>query len=108
MKIRELRVNRGLSQLKLAEVLGVSRSTIAMWETEASQPDNKALIDLANYFNTTVDYILGREYESALDNKVELDDLQFALYGEVKELSDEDKKKILDFAKFVKEQTKKK
>lgn len=108
MKIRELRMNRGLSQLKLAEVLGVSRSTIAMWETEASQPDNNALIDLADYFNTTVDFILGRENESALDNKVELDNLQFALYGEVKELSDEDKKKILDFAKFVKEQTKKK
>ena len=59
--IKVLRKERKLSQQALASSLGVSRSTIAMWETSGSQPDVDALNRLADYFGVTVDYLLGRE-----------------------------------------------
>ena len=58
--IKELRLLKRISQQKLASDIGVSRSTVAMWESGGSQPDNSSLRMLADYFNTTTDYILGR------------------------------------------------
>lgn len=59
-KLKQLREQQNISQQKLSEKIGVSRSTIAMWETEKSQPDNEYLKSLAEYFNVSVDYLLGR------------------------------------------------
>lgn len=61
MNLRTLRNEKNYSQQKLANIIGVSRSTIAMWETGASQPDNDTLKRLADIFGVTVDYLLGRE-----------------------------------------------
>lgn len=66
LKLQEIRKIRKISQQKLADKIGVSRSTIAMWETQGSQPDNDALIKLSDVFNVSVDYLLGR-----IDNNVE-------------------------------------
>lgn len=61
MNLRNLRNAKNYSQQKLANLIGVSRSTIAMWETGASQPDNDTLSRLADFFGVSVDYLLGRE-----------------------------------------------
>lgn len=61
LNLKKLREAKAISQQKLADNIGVSRSTIAMWETNASEPDNTMLKKLATYFDVTVDYILGRE-----------------------------------------------
>lgn len=58
--IKYLRSTKGISQQKLADKLGVSRSTIAMWETGQSQPDHDMLKKLAELFSVSVDYLLGR------------------------------------------------
>lgn len=65
LNLKSLRIKKGISQEKLAKQIGVSRSTIAMWETEGSQPDNDKLIALANYLETSTDYLLGREEKAA-------------------------------------------
>ena len=57
--LKELRSSMGFSQQKLADKLGVSRSTVAMWESGASQPDNDSLLHLAKIFNTSTDFLLG-------------------------------------------------
>lgn len=61
MNLRTLRNAKNYSQQKLANIIGVSRSTIAMWETGASQPDNDTLKRLADLFGVSVDYLLGRD-----------------------------------------------
>lgn len=61
MNLKALRTEKKYSQQKLATLLRVSRSTVAMWESGASQPDNDALLKIANIFDTSVDYLLGRE-----------------------------------------------
>ena len=62
-RLKELRMNAGISQSTLAAKIGVVRSTIAMWETSGSQPDNEALCRLADYFHVSTDYLLGREFD---------------------------------------------
>lgn len=69
--LKTVRKKKKISQQKLADIIGVSRSTIAMWETGGSQPDNDSLSRLASFFNCTTDYLLGRtdepEYELRTD-----------------------------------------
>ena len=63
--IAVLRKENKMGQQALAKILGVSRSTISMWEIGASQPDNEMLANMAELFNTSIDYILGRSERSS-------------------------------------------
>lgn len=149
IRIKKLREERGMQQKELALDLGVSQPTISDWEAGRKIPAGKRLEQIADYFNVSVDYLIGRSrfiddehegvayaeaYGPVLDHfngdiekywefkKVEaedaiskdpasdapkLDDLSFALAGEVKDLTDEQKKSVLAFAKLLKEQDKK-
>lgn len=60
-QLKVLRNSRGLSQRDLCKIFCVSSGAIAMWETGKRQPDLSTLCKLADYFNVTVDYLLGRE-----------------------------------------------
>ena len=60
-RIKELRKEKGLTQEKFAKVIGVSRSAISMYEIDASEPDFNILNRIADFFNVSIDYILGRE-----------------------------------------------
>ena len=59
LMLKEVRGKKGISQQKLADYLSVSRSTIAMWETGASEPDTATLKKIASYFSVSLDYLLG-------------------------------------------------
>jgi repressor LexA len=61
MNLKYFRMMNGLSQQRLANKLGVSRSTVAMWETGKSQPDNSLLLKSAQILNVSVDELLGNE-----------------------------------------------
>lgn len=60
-KLKELRLEKGLSQRKLGEIIGVCNQTVSFWETGSREPDLDALIKISNYFEVSVDYLLGRE-----------------------------------------------
>lgn len=60
-KIRELRKERNLTMKKLGESIGVAESTISLYETGKRQPDNEMLKKIADFFNVSTDYLLGRE-----------------------------------------------
>ncbi len=59
-RIRELRKKFGYTQTDLATLCKTTTSNISGWECEKWQPDNDALLLLADTFNTSVDYLLGR------------------------------------------------
>lgn len=59
LKIRELRNLFGLSQKELAKSLSIPQNTFSQYETGKRAPDFETLKKIANYFNVTVDYILG-------------------------------------------------
>lgn len=57
---KRLRLAAGLTQLEMAERLGVSKSTISMYENGNREPDFDTLERIADYFNVDIDYLLGR------------------------------------------------
>lgn len=60
IRIAELRKEKGLSQATLAKALGVDCSTIAKYETGDRLPDVVMLGKLADFFEVSTDYLLGR------------------------------------------------
>lgn len=60
MRLKELRKEKGISQLKLAIDLSVNQNTISRYETGERQADYNMLIKIADYFNVSVDYLLER------------------------------------------------
>lgn len=57
-RIQRLRKARGLSQEELADAVGVSRQAVSKWESDQSLPDVDKVVALADYFETTTDYLL--------------------------------------------------
>ena len=58
-RLKELRKDKGLSQMQLALELHISQSAIAKWELEKTEPTASAIIAIAAYFHETTDYVLG-------------------------------------------------
>ncbi|MCI8501933.1 MAG: helix-turn-helix transcriptional regulator [Oscillospiraceae bacterium] len=58
-RIKMLRMQRGLTQAELAQVLEVSASAIGMYEQGRREPDIKLLLRLSRFFRVPVDYIIG-------------------------------------------------
>lgn len=58
--LASLREERGIYQKELAAILKVSVGTISNYENNIHFPDQEALIQLAEYFDVTIDYLLGR------------------------------------------------
>lgn len=57
-KIKELREGKGLTQQKLADTIGVSRTAIYQWETGTYQPEGDNLINLAGALGVSAAYLL--------------------------------------------------
>ena len=59
MRLRELRTERNLTQLRLAMELNTTQNTISRYETGEREPGISELISLAEYFSVSVDYLIG-------------------------------------------------
>lgn len=57
--LKQERTKKGLSQMAFAKLFGVSQQTIGSWETNRTSPDLESLSKLANFFNVSIDYLLG-------------------------------------------------
>ena len=58
-KIKSLRQQDSLTQAELAKRLGITRSSVNAWEMGISAPSTQYLVELANIFKVSVDYLLG-------------------------------------------------
>ena len=59
-RLRELRKENKLSQAQLAKAIGVCQSEISLLENGNRRSTAEVLVKLANYFNTSIDYLIGR------------------------------------------------
>ncbi len=59
--IKELRVEKGLSQSTLAKKIGVSQKAIDYWERGINEPKASYIIKLADFFDVSADFLLGRK-----------------------------------------------
>lgn len=93
--------------------MNLSRSLGAKWKNTGANPSFDVLCKIADYFGVSVDYLLGNEQKEKPSGKAEgqeitFDDFTYALHNETKELTEENKEKLLEMARFFKEQQNKK
>lgn len=112
-RLKELRKNKKLTQKEVAEKIGVARTTYAMYEQNRREPDNETLQKIADFYNVTTDYLLGRTDDPAMTAKDERDiakrmekikqdlaaDGGLSFYGEP--LSEEAKESLLEAMEYA-------
>lgn len=102
-----------ITAAQLTREAGLTTGLVSQWKKGAQRPSSKNLQKIADYFHVSVDYLLtGKEAtfggvqpgweEGEVDEQ--LQDVNFALSGEVHELTLSEKKDVLNFIKFVKAQ----
>lgn len=97
---KELRLEKKLSQDKIAEDLEISQPLIAKWESHQSTPSPEMLDYIADYFNVYVDYLIGRsKYRNLEADNSELDNV---LFSKAKDLTDDEKKTIISVINAIK------
>ena len=121
-RLKELRQQKGLTQPELAKRLNISVSSIGMYETDAREPSDEIKTKIADFFNVTVDYLLGidREYGATsipekhqakeiekqnerLQNKKAEDERLVAFYEGYNDLDEADKDVLMaTFDAFIK------
>ncbi len=99
-KLKSMREKQGLLQKQLGDNLGISASTIGMYEQNRIEPDNETLKKIANYFEVSTDYLLDNENvkyrnEMELIEKNVLIDTSFIKCNE--DLNDGELKMLLNF-----------
>ncbi len=106
-KLKELREKNGKTQLDISKFLGVTYQTIYKYEKDIAVPPADAIVKLAEYFNVSTDYLLGR---TNIPNTI---DEPIAIAASTKngidlsDVSEADKKTIMEFIEFAKNKNKK-
>lgn len=106
-KLRELRLQKGYTMEKLAEEYNkrfdakLNKSTLSRYENGLQEPMMSVAKNMAELFDVSLDYISDNN-ANPLDEQLE--GIDFALWGETRDLTDEEKQDILDFVKFKKSQ----
>lgn len=59
-RIKDLREDRDMRQIDLANAVGIDQRTLSNYETGKTKPDSDSLIKLADFFNVSIDYLVGR------------------------------------------------
>lgn len=57
-RLKELRIEKGLSQQKLGEIFGFCNQTVSFWESGRREPDLDTLLSIAHYFNVPLEELL--------------------------------------------------
>lgn len=93
--IEKLRRQKRLTQEQLADIIGIGRDTMGRYEAEITDMKVSTLIALADYFNVTTDYVLGRTDKQFIDKRKVLDSLTETHTKLIAELCMEEKNNIL-------------
>ena len=60
-RLKELRLEKGLTQAQLSKKIGLSHTALVYWETEQRVPNARAIIILSRFFDVSAGYLLGEE-----------------------------------------------
>lgn len=96
-RLKDLRKQAGLTQVDVAEKLGISQPAYASWERGAKKPTQENLVKIAQILNVSVDYLVGNSEEKA----DELDNIELLFRMNSKGLTEEEKivfkKELIEF-----------
>ncbi|MDY3361222.1 MAG: helix-turn-helix domain-containing protein [Clostridium celatum] len=91
--LKTLREQKNITQLELANILGVTTRTIQNYESGKREPNIETLEKLSNYFEVQIDYLIGRSTYKRFNSEIIKDDLLRIL--ELIEDMDKDKSKLI-------------
>ena len=105
-KLKELRLEKKINQAELGEIIGISPSTVGMYERDQRFPDKDILSKIADYFEVSVDYLLGRTDERNITKeKPKLDPsiktIAAHRIGPIEDLDDEAIEKINEYIEMM-------
>ncbi|MCI9033507.1 MAG: helix-turn-helix transcriptional regulator [Lachnospiraceae bacterium] len=95
LRIKELRIKKGLTQDNLAELVGCNTSHISNIENNHTKVSLNVLLSIANTLNTSIDYLLANQYDNsqlALDNEI---------LRAIKDCDNQKKEKILKIIEII-------
>ena len=96
-RLKDLRKQAGLTQVDVAEKLGISQPAYASWERGVKKPTQENLVKIAQTLNVSVDYLVGNSEEK----NDELDNIELLFRMNSKGLTDEEKeifkKELIEF-----------
>lgn len=104
LHLKDLRQKMGLSQIDVARALGVSRQSYNFYENGKRDPDTDMLKNIADYFNVSIDYLLGRDAcsgEHTSVNTPELSQDSLEIYDLYKQLPKQKQILVLEVAKAM-------
>lgn len=58
--LKKLRKSKGLTQTEIAKFIGITQNSYSYWENDKVKIDNASILKLADFFDVSVDYLLGR------------------------------------------------
>ncbi|MBD7912022.1 MULTISPECIES: helix-turn-helix domain-containing protein [Clostridium] len=111
-RLKELRKENNMTQSDLGKILGVGKTTISMYENGNSTPNDEIKIKIANYFNISLDYLLGkseiRNYNNTIKPMDKINKLvkenninTLAAHFEGEEFTEDDLEDIENFIRYV-------
>ena len=106
-RLRELRKEKQLSGEELGKIFNVTKTAISYWENGKTFPDELTIKQISDYFNVSLDYLLGRSnirnpYKEDKEEKTTI-----AAHGNYDELPDESKKQVDSYIEWILSQEKK-
>jgi len=90
-RLKKMRSSTPYTQAQLADTLGVARTTYAMYEQGKREPDHETLNKIADYFNVSTDYLLGR---TDIPDRTNEPTLKGWLRSENEDLSENERKEL--------------
>ncbi len=105
-RLKTLRVEHKLTQQALAQQLNVAQSAVANWESNNRMPDFVMMNKIADYFNVSVDWLIGNSDCRNISNynSTDIDNVYFSFAKEAQDegIDPEDIKKAIEMIKFLK------
>ncbi len=98
-RIKELRNNKKISQAVIAEYLGITKQAYSLYEIGKREPDYETLLKIGEYFDVSVDYLLGNSDMPKEEEK--LPEELIILNRNAKKMSPEKRQKLLDMARIM-------
>ncbi len=99
-RLRDLRKEKNCTQRQLAEILGLTANSVCEWEKSRSEPSIETITHLAQYFNVSTDYLLGRtdDFGTPVSLHQDLTDEEQSFLDLFRRLSRGERVRLLAFA----------
>ena len=96
-RLKQLRLERNLLQSDIAKIIKKSERIVGFYETGERDMNTETLSTLADFFNVSIDYLLGKTDIRNIE-----EDFKFAYHKEIEGLTEDEIKEALEFYKMVK------